>query len=97
MDSPGANSDKNGATFENHETASVLVVEPTLIADEMQAGVDRPVADPELPAATTDAIPIARRLSIIGLYGSSSHGASKRSPPRLMLTATIFWPASATV
>src|SRR6266849_1695654 len=62
IDSPGANSDRNGATFEKYETASVLFVEPTLTADEMHAGVVRPNGDAELPAATTDAIPIALRL-----------------------------------
>src|ERR1700674_3112583 len=57
IDSPGANSDRNGVTFENHERTSVLSVEPTLTPDEMQAGVVRLVADAELPAATTVATP----------------------------------------
>src|SRR5712692_4356192 len=41
IDSPGASSERNGVTLENHETASVLSVETTLTADEMQAGVVR--------------------------------------------------------
>ena len=67
IDSPGANSDRKDETLENDETASVLVVDPTLTADETQAGVDKPNGRPPLPAATTDATPIARRLSMIGL------------------------------
>src|SRR5438309_2509197 len=97
IDSPGASSERNGATFENHDTASVLSVEPTLTADEMQACVVRPDGDAELPAATTVAIPIARRLSMMGLAGSVSHGALKTLPPRLMFTEAMFCcPASAT-
>ena len=30
IDSPGANSDRNGVTFENHDTASAFVVDPAL-------------------------------------------------------------------
>src|SRR5258706_8640637 len=69
IDSPGAKSDRNGAVFENQATSSCLVVAPTLTADEMQAGAARPNGQPSLPAATTVATPMARRLSIIGLYG----------------------------
>src|SRR5687768_13187077 len=75
--------------FENHDTTSFLSVEPTLIADDTHAGADRFDVDPLFPAATTAATPIERRLSMIGLYGWSSHGAANPPPPRLMLTATI--------
>ena len=56
----------NGATFEKHDTV-VLVVEPTLTADEMQAGDEMFAVDPLLPDATTVATPIERRLSMVGL------------------------------
>ena len=36
--SPGASSDRNDATLEKYDTTSFLFVEPTLTADEMQAG-----------------------------------------------------------
>src|SRR4029450_9131100 len=77
--SPGARRDRNGAMFENHETSSLLVVEPTLTAEEMHAG--DMIADPvkPLPDAATVAMPTDLRLSIIGLYGSLSQGAAKRS------------------
>ena len=86
IESPGAHSDMNVAAFENHATWSCLSVAPTLTADEMHAGAESPNGQPSLPAATTVATPIARRLSMIGLYGWSSHGASKMSAPRLMFT-----------
>jgi len=44
-----------------------LLVEPTLMADDTHAGVDIDVVDPLLPDATVVAIPMARRLSMIGL------------------------------
>src|SRR5690242_12675829 len=56
----------------------------------MQPGDEREEPDPSLPAATTVATLIDRRLSIAGLYGSLSHGALKSDPPRLMLTATTL-------
>jgi hypothetical protein len=76
--------------FENHDTSSVLVVEPTLTADETHAGDE--IADPEkpLPDATTVAIPTDLKLSMSGLYGSLSQCAPKRSPPRLRLTEAIL-------
>ena len=43
--SPGANSDRNGVTFENHDTASAFVVDPTLTAEETQAGEPIEVAE----------------------------------------------------
>ena len=82
--------------LENQETLSAFVVEPTLIAEETQAGDPIETGSKLLPDATTLAMPIARRWSMLGLYGSSSHGAANAPPPRLMLTATMFRPASAT-
>ena len=55
----------------------------------MQAGAASASTNPLLPDATTAAIPTERRLSIIGLYGSPSHGSVKLPPPRLRLTAAI--------
>src|SRR5262245_62010813 len=92
MSSPGAKSDRNGDTFENHATSSVIVDAPTLIADEMHAGEARLITSALLPAATTVATPMPRRLSIDGLIGSSSHGAPNEPPPRLMLTDATFSP-----
>ena len=57
----------NGATFENQETWFDLSVDPTLIADEMQAGVEIPDLEELFPDATTVATPIDRRLSMLGL------------------------------
>src|SRR5439155_25476635 len=78
---PGANSDMNGATLENDEIASDFVVDPTLIADEMQPGASSVVDDPSLPAAMTVAMPTERRLSMLGFSGSLSQGALDRPPP----------------
>lgn len=91
IDSPGAKSERNAAAFEKYETSSVIDVEPTLTAEEIHPGDDSPVVDPLLPAAITVAMPMARRLSMIGFVGSSSHGAVYVSLlPRLMLTAAIL-------
>jgi hypothetical protein len=90
IESPGAKSERNGATFENHATSSVSVVAPTLTADDTHAGAARPVCQPSFPAATTVATPIARSLSMLGLYGAVSHAASKMPPPRLMFTAAML-------
>src|SRR5947199_91990 len=58
IDSPGAKTDRNGATFENHATSSVFVVAPTLTADDTHAGARRLNGEPLLPAAATVATPI---------------------------------------
>jgi hypothetical protein len=42
IDEPGARSDRKAAEFENEEIASVFVVDPTLIAVEMQPGAPMP-------------------------------------------------------
>src|SRR5262245_46556935 len=80
MPSPGASSDKNGEMFENHATSSVKLTAPTLIALGTHAGDERLVGSALLPAATIVATPIARRLSIAGLNGSVSQGASNDPP-----------------
>jgi hypothetical protein len=54
----------NGATLEKDDTTSLLVVEPTLTADEMHAGEASAVGVPSLPAATTVAIPTDRSVSM---------------------------------
>src|SRR5262245_51093296 len=91
IEPPGANSDMNGATFEKEDTWFCLSVDPTLTAVEMQAGAERPVPDPLLPAAITVATPIARRLSITGLYGWLLQVDAKVDGlPRLMLTAATL-------
>src|SRR5215467_1026118 len=96
MFSPGAKSESEGATSENQETTSVLSVEPTLTADDTHAGDANCEVDPSLPDATVVAMPRALRLSMIGLYGWSSHGGVNSPPPRLMLTdAMLCVPAAA--
>ena len=67
IDSPGARSDRNDATFEKDEMTSLLSVEPTLTADDTQAGVESWVRELPFPAATAVAMPTARRLSMGGL------------------------------
>ena len=79
----------NGATFENEATTSVLLVAPTLIADEMQPGALSAFTHPLFPAAMTVAIPTERRLSMIRFVGSVSHGAVHDPPPRLRLADAI--------
>src|SRR6185312_7265932 len=61
---PGASSDRMVATFENEETTSPLVVEPTETALEMQAGWLMVVKLPSLPEAMAVRTPAPRRLSI---------------------------------
>src|SRR5262249_56462370 len=90
IDSPGANSDMNGVTFENEHTTSAFVVEPTLTAEEIHAGDESAVGEPSLPDATTVAIPTERSVSMIAFSGSPSHGAVNEPPPRLMVTHSIL-------
>ena len=67
IESPGARSERNDATFEKEEIWSLRSVEPTLTTEEMQAGDEMLVFVPLLPDATTVATPMDRRLSMIGL------------------------------
>ena len=57
---PGAKRLRNGATFEKNDTPSVLVVEPTLIAEEMHPGAEIAETKPSLPEAMAVATPTAR-------------------------------------
>ena len=86
IDDPGAKRDRIGATFEKLETWLLSVVEPTLTAEEMQEGLPIWLTLPSFPDAITVAIPTDRRLSMIGLSGSSSQYVELRPPPRLMFT-----------
>src|SRR5688572_28820345 len=96
MTSPGASSRRNSLAFEKSDTWSAWrpklpsVVEPTLIADEMQAGSEIAFVAPSLPDDTTVAIPAARSWSMIAFRALSSQGAVNRPPPRLMLTAAML-------
>jgi hypothetical protein len=95
MEDPGAKRERNEAEFENEETTSLFVVDPTLIALEIHAGSLIPLAA-LLPAATTVAMPAERRVSTIAFVGplSVSHAAEEvcTPPPRLMFTAAMrYW------
>jgi hypothetical protein len=74
---PGASSESCEEEFENDETrSSVVFVEPTLIADEVQAGDEMAFDEPLLPEAMTVAMPTARRSSMIVFSGLPlSHAA----------------------
>src|SRR3954470_4384559 len=84
IESPGASNVRNGATLENDEILSSLSIDPTLTAEEMQAGLGGEFVEALLPEARTVTIPIARSASIAGLYGSLSQGVVNCAPPRLM-------------
>ena len=76
------------------DTHRSLVVEPTLTADEMQAGNAGASGSPSFPAAVTVGMPTDLRLSMRAVIcGSSvSHADEKASPPRLMLAAAMaYW------
>jgi hypothetical protein len=92
MPDPGAKRERNEAEFENEDTASVFVVEPTLIALEIHPGSLIPWAA-LFPAAIIVAIPTARSVSMIAFVGplSASHAAVEEYTPvpRLMFTAAI--------
>jgi hypothetical protein len=72
MFSPGARRDKKEAEFENEDRVSDFVVEPTLTALDIQAGLLMEFVKPLLPEAITVAIPTDLRLSIIGFWDSVS-------------------------
>jgi hypothetical protein len=61
MSVPGASKDRKKALFEPLLTTSVLVVLPTLMADEMHAGCSMPSVNPSFPDAIADAIFTERR------------------------------------
>jgi len=81
IDEPVASKFKKLALLLKLETASNLVVEPTLITLDMQAGEPKEFEEPTLPEDATVAIPTERRLSADcfrkKLSGSPSHAASE--------------------
>src|SRR5262245_3227499 len=89
IDPPGASGDRKGAMPEKSDTSAVGLLDPTLTADEIHAGVVSDDPETLLPEATTLAIPSDRKLSILGFSGSLSQGAADKSPPRLMFAAAI--------
>src|SRR5262249_22060191 len=94
IEDPGASSESWGDMSEKSETSSSFVVEPTLTADEIQAGNARAAGSPSFPAATLVGMPTDRRLLMRAVIcGSSvSQAEVKASPPRLMLAAAIaYW------
>ncbi len=64
---PGAYSERNAALLLKLETVPLSLIEPTLTAEEMQAGEDIEVRNPLLPDAATTGTPIDRRLSMAAL------------------------------
>jgi hypothetical protein len=64
MSEPGASRSIGTPLFENDDTLSVFVVEPTVTADEIHAGEPTPVVNDELPDAMTVAIPTDSKLSM---------------------------------
>jgi hypothetical protein len=53
---PGASKDRKNALFELLLTTSLLVVLPTLMADEIHAGWAMASVNPSFPEATTEAM-----------------------------------------
>ena len=75
---PGANRSRHVPKFENDDLASVVVVEPTVIAFAARAGDELQALALLLPAATAIVTPELERL----LTAVSS--AEETPPPRLM-------------
>ena len=87
---PGASRVRKVALLEKDDTVSCFVVDPTLTAEEMQAGADMAFVWPSLPEATTVVMPAARKASIATLVGSESQNVVNDPPPRLMFTAAML-------
>jgi len=87
MLSPGARRSTNEDESEKEDMVSCFVVEPTVIALDMQAGAPTALVKPSLPEEMTVAMPAALKLSIIALRGSASQLVVFMPPPRLMFTA----------
>jgi hypothetical protein len=64
IECPGANRLRIEALFEYDAIASALVVAPTLMADEMQAGAEILLVKPSFPEAITVAMPTDRNASM---------------------------------
>lgn len=98
INSPGASRFRKDALFEKLETKSAnplpdpSVVDPTLIAVEIQAGEFILSVYPLLPEAITVAIPSERRLSIVDFIAVcvESQLEKYRPPPKLKFTAAMF-------
>ena len=74
IDEPGAyRSMRSSAVFEKPETVSLLVVEPTVTADEIHAGDETESENPLLPDAMTVAIPDAASSSTVEAIRALSH------------------------
>lgn len=91
IDTPGASSESRAAELEKDATVSLAgLVAPTLIADDTQAGDMMPVFVPELPEATTTAMPWFFSCVIaVAIAVPSQALAVGVPPPKLMLTAAI--------
>lgn len=72
MSSPGASRERKLAEFDNVETRSPAVLEPTLTADEMHAGAASAFALPSFPDAIVTAMPAETRLSIAAFVAALS-------------------------
>ena len=72
IEDPGARSERSGDMFENSETSSVFVTEPTLTAEETHAGNESASGSPSLPEAVTVGMPTDRRLAITAVICGSS-------------------------
>ena len=72
IEAPGASKSRKSATLENPATASVSVVAATLMADEMQAGVEMRLGEDPFPLATIVATPTERKLSMASFLKGSS-------------------------
>src|SRR4029079_3379583 len=93
MSDPGAKKSVIAALFENSDTRSVLVVELTVTAVEMQPGKVTASVRPSLPAAMTVATPRLRKASTDCFKSTLSQAVIKLPPPRLMFTDAIREPA----
>ncbi len=83
---PGAKRSRHVPKFENDERASVVVVEPTVIAFAARAGDELQALVLLLPAATAIGTPELERLF------TAVSSALEAPPPRLMLaTAGLIW------
>jgi hypothetical protein len=90
MVEPGAKRSRRAPRFEKPEIPSASVVEPTVIAVDMQPGVPTPAGWPSLPAEMTVATFCAIRRSIAALRESASQATELLSVlPRLMLAETM--------
>ena len=88
---PGASSEVKKDRFEYEAIVSFLLVAPTLIAVETQAGELMALTALLLPAEMTVAMPADRRLSIAGLTDEPSHVEVFVPPPRLRFAEAMLY------